>query len=281
MRGLLPQLEASRFQPGIQRGKVWKVRHPLQHLVAGIPNVLLDLTFLPSRRRIAKLGLVNIVVRHGEKAHVDLPLFATADTIHRRLHVVVDPAPRHTAKNPECVPMGIEQHLMGLQRIGAQQEGPAVRQLDMRHLQLRAFATQDRKVLAPVELEGIAGVKMQRNKSPAPRRLLLALPIRPPPTRKGRDTGIRAGEAKRHQIGVQLLHCAPLFARLPGLGLQPTRQLLGKGVNFALSFRRRELWLDRVRCQVLGHGIARHASQPCDLAYRQLLPQMHPSDDVQ
>ncbi len=44
MRGLPPQPGASRFQPGIQRGKVWEVRHALQHLVAGIPDFLLDLT---------------------------------------------------------------------------------------------------------------------------------------------------------------------------------------------------------------------------------------------
>ena len=80
---------------------------------------------------------------------------------------------------------------------------------------------------------------------------------------------------------MQLLHGPPLLARLPGFGLEPTRQLLGKGVNLALTFRRREIWLDRVRRQMLGHGIARHARQPCNLADRQLLPQVHASDDVQ
>ena len=33
------------------------------------------------------------------------------------LHVVVYPASRHTAKDPERVPVGIEQHLMSLQRV--------------------------------------------------------------------------------------------------------------------------------------------------------------------
>ncbi len=151
----------------------------------------------------------------------------------------------------------------------------------MGHLQLGALAAQNRKILAPVELEGIAGRKMQRHKGPAPRRLLLTLAVRLPLSRKGCHAGIRAGEAKRHQIGVQLLHGPPLFARLPGLGLQPARQLLGKGVNLALSFRRREPWLNGVRCQMPGHGIPRHARQPCNLADRQLLPQVHPRNDVQ
>ncbi len=80
--------------------------------------------------------------------------------------------------------------VVGLQRIGAQQKGPAVRQLDMRHLQLGAFATHHRKVLAPVELEGIAGVKMQRHKGPAPRRLLFSLAVRLPLSRERCDPGI-------------------------------------------------------------------------------------------
>ena len=127
---------------------------------------------------------------HGEKAQVDLSLLAAANTINSCAHIVVNATRRHAAKDPECVPMGIEQHLVGLQRIGAQQKGPAVRQLDVRHLQLRAFAAQNSKVLAPVKLEGIARVKMQRHKGPAPCRLLLALPIGAPPSRKCRHPGI-------------------------------------------------------------------------------------------
>ena len=93
--------------------------------------------------------------------------------------------------------------------------------------------------------------------------------------------GIRTGKAKRHQIGMQLLHGPLPLTRLPGLGLQPARQLISKGVNLALPLRRRKFWLDGVRRQMLGHRIMRHSGQPRDLADRQLLPQMHPSDDVQ
>ena len=82
----------------------------------------------------------------------------------------------------------------------------------MGHLQLGALAAQNRKVLAPVELEGITGGKMQRHKGPARRRLLFALPICLPPSRKSRHPGIGTGEAKRHKVGMQLLHCAPLLA---------------------------------------------------------------------
>src|SRR5690606_10277997 len=119
-----------------------------------------------------------------EEAHVDLPLLAATDTIHRRLHVIVDAPTRDSAEDTEAVPMRIEQHLMGLQGVGPKQKGTAVRQLDMRHLQLHALAAQHGKVLAPVKLESIAGGKMQRHKGPPPRRLLFALTISLPPPRK-------------------------------------------------------------------------------------------------
>ena len=72
---------------------------------------------------------------------------------------VVDAAPRHAAEDAEAVPVGIEQHLVGLEQIGPDQEGPAVRQLHVRHLKLRALPAQQRVILAPVELEGLARSK--------------------------------------------------------------------------------------------------------------------------
>ena len=80
--------------------------------------VLLDLTFLPSRSGITELWLKDEVVRHSEKANVDLPLLAASYTIHRCAHIIINPAFRHAAENPECMPVGVEQHLVGLQGIG-------------------------------------------------------------------------------------------------------------------------------------------------------------------
>jgi len=48
---------------------------------------------------------------------------------------------------------------VGLQRVVAQQEGAAVRELELGDLQLGAFAADDRPVFTPVELDGIAGVE--------------------------------------------------------------------------------------------------------------------------
>lgn len=138
--------------------------------MTGVADILLDLPFLPTRRRIAELGLEYIVVRHGEEADVDFTGLSAANTIDRRLHIVVDAPFRHAAEDPERVPVGIEQHLMGLQRIGAQEKGPTVRQLDMGDLKLRALTADNREVLAPVELERFTSTKGQRNERPSTRR---------------------------------------------------------------------------------------------------------------
>src|SRR5690606_31706661 len=114
---------------------------------------------------------------------------------------------------------------------------------------------QNGKVLAPVELEGFAWAERQRNEGSAPRGLLLTLPICPPLPCKGSNPAVRAGEAERLKIGMQLLQRPPLLARLPGLGLQPAGQLLGEGVKLARPLRRGKGRLDRARRKMLRHGI--------------------------
>lgn len=58
---------------------------------------------------------------------------------------------------------GIEQHLVGLRQIGAQEEGSAVAELELRHLKLGALAGDSRPALAPVELKRLALGKAQRD----------------------------------------------------------------------------------------------------------------------
>ena len=71
--------------------------------MAGMLNVLLDLSLLPARGRIAELGLEQILAGHGREAGIDLSFLAAADPVHRRAHVVVDSAPGNAAQNPEGV----------------------------------------------------------------------------------------------------------------------------------------------------------------------------------
>lgn len=118
MRYVAPQILAMLFQPGIQRRQIWKVRHLLPKSRSGILNILLDLTLLPTRGGIAKLRRKDVVVRHSKETDIDLPFFATTDTINRGLHVVVNAATRYAAKHAEPVPVGVEEHLVRLQQVG-------------------------------------------------------------------------------------------------------------------------------------------------------------------
>jgi hypothetical protein len=164
--------------------------------------------------------------------------------------------------------MSVEQHLVGLQQIRPDQKGPAVRQLDVGNLQLGALTTQDRKILAPVKLECLTRTKRQGHKGAAAYRLLLSLPIVAPVTRKIRDPAVRSGKSENYQIGMQLLQRAPLLARLAGLRLQPSGQLVGERIELALPLRCRELRLDRARIQIFCNRIARQTSASRNLTDR-------------
>jgi len=158
--------------------------------MTSVLDVLLDLPFLPARRRVAELGLEEIVAGHRQEADVDIALLAAADLVDRRAHVVVDAAPRNAAKDTERMIVGVEQHLVCLQEIGPDNEGAAVAQLRMGHLQLGPLIADDGPIFRPVELERFTGLECQRHECSASRRLKFSLPIGPPFPSEGRDTAI-------------------------------------------------------------------------------------------
>src|SRR5690606_31183348 len=127
------------------------------------------------------------------------------------------------------------------------------------------------KIFTPVELERLSGPEGQRNKGATTRGLLVALPIATPVARKGRNPVVGPAEAKRHQLRMHLLQRPPLLARLPGLGLQPARQLLGKGIKLARPLRRRKMWLDRLCVQILLDRIPRQPRAARNLPARPAL----------
>src|SRR3546814_17513025 len=72
---------------------------------------------------------------HGEGAGVDGSGLAAPDLVHGGAHIVVNPPARHAAQHAERMIMSVEQHLMGLTKIGPHGEGPAVAELEVCHLQ--------------------------------------------------------------------------------------------------------------------------------------------------
>jgi hypothetical protein len=153
--------------------------------------------------------------------------------------------------------MGIEQHLVGLQQIGAHNEGAAVRQLEVCHLQPRPLPAQHRPVLAPVELKGLARLEHKGHEDATASGVLHTLPVRLPLSDERGHTPVRTLVAEDDEIGVQLLHGALLLAGLAGFDLEPVRQLVGKPVQLARPLRDLELRLHRAGAQVFADGVPR------------------------
>jgi len=148
MRGLPPQLEAALFQPCIQRGKFWEAWHPLQHLMASVANVLPGLPAAIGLEPMAHQWLAPTRPPDCRTpAHRDRDLswpksaccpavpcrdrrgpppcaFGQASNRWRPSLTVVNAPIRHTAEDPECVPMRIKQHLVGLQGGKRAKDGP-------------------------------------------------------------------------------------------------------------------------------------------------------------
>jgi hypothetical protein len=111
----------------------------------------------------------------------DLPLGGDDITLRVDPHadgpsVVVDAAPWNAAEHTAGVIVGVEQHLVRLLRVGSQEEGAAIRELEMSDLQLGPFAGHDRPVLRPVELESLAGGERQGHENASAGGLLLQMP---------------------------------------------------------------------------------------------------------
>lgn len=115
------------LQPDVQRQQIWEVRHLLPQPRPSILDVLLYLTLFPTRGGIAELWCKDVMVRHREEAEINLSFLAAADAINCGAHVVIYSPRGHPTKHSEAVLMGIKKHLMRLEQVSPDQEGPTVR----------------------------------------------------------------------------------------------------------------------------------------------------------
>jgi hypothetical protein len=160
---------------------------------------------------------------HGRKTNVYAAFLAAADLVHRGAHVVVDTSPRHPTENAEGVVMCVEQHLVSLQQIGADDERTAVAKLGVRHLQLDTNAADDREILTPVELESLARCKRQRHEASPAGGLLQSFALLLPGPGKRRHTVVGTVVAEADEIPIQLFDRPSLLAWPPCFTPQPCR----------------------------------------------------------
>ena len=86
---------------------------------------------------------------HLEKAAIVLTVFADEDRLHRRLHVVVDPALAGAAEEREGAVVGVEHHLLRLARRGAHEHHAAVTEPHVGDLHRRRHPADDDDLVAP------------------------------------------------------------------------------------------------------------------------------------
>jgi hypothetical protein len=99
-------------QPGVQLVVALHPQPRREEAFAHQPDLVLDLTLLPARRRRAGDGLDQIMAAHLQEAAIVMPVLADEDRLHRRLHVVVDAACAGPLEEGEGPVMGVEHHLL-------------------------------------------------------------------------------------------------------------------------------------------------------------------------
>src|SRR5690606_25047656 len=105
--------------------------------------LVLDLTLLPACRWRAGLRLDEVMATHLQAATVVAAIPADEDRVHRRLHVVVDPARARAAEEGECPVVRVEHHLLTLARIGSNKEHATMTKPHVRHLHRRGHTVEN------------------------------------------------------------------------------------------------------------------------------------------
>jgi len=153
---------ASILEPGVELLVALHLHPRREEALPDGAHLVLDLALLPARRRRAGDRVDEIMAAHLQEAAVVGALPADEDRIHRGPHVVVDAACAGPAEEGERPVVRVEDHLLRLPRIGADEHHAAVAEPDMRHLHRRGHAVDHHDLVAPVELVRLPGCKGQR-----------------------------------------------------------------------------------------------------------------------
>ncbi len=150
-------------QPGVQLVKILEPQTRREEPLADQPNLVLDLTLLPARRRRTGDRIDQVVAAHLQEATIVKTVLADKDRLHCRLHVVVDAALACALEQSEGSVVSVEHHLLRLARIGPHEQHPAMTKPDMSDLHNHSDPAQQDHFVAPIELVGFARSKAQRH----------------------------------------------------------------------------------------------------------------------
>ena len=150
-------------QPAVEILKALEGRAWCKEALPDNADLVLDLTFFPASGRCARCWFNQVMAHHLLKAPVELALLANEHGVHCRLHVVVDTPSGGAPEERERPFMRVKHHLLSLAQIGPDEQHPAMAQPHLRQLYRYRHAVEDRYLVAPVELEGLASGKAQRH----------------------------------------------------------------------------------------------------------------------
>jgi hypothetical protein len=145
--------------------------------------------------------------------------------------------------------MGIKQHLVALAGIGEQHEGAARAQLHVRHLQAPPHPGDDQPFLAPVELEGLPQLKLERHEGTPER--LAATPA-PVPDKVGHQR-VAARIPLGLEFGQQRAGAAPVALGASGVVSRAVTSIASKAAS--LPGRRARRYLGSLPCGFLSQAL--------------------------
>ena len=239
------------------------------------PDLVLDLALLPARGRRAGHRLDEVVRAHLQEAAIVGALTSDEDRVHGGLHVVVDPALAGAAEEGERPVVGVEHHLLALARVGPHERHARVAEPDVGDLDLRGRTADQHRLVAPVELVGLARREGERHEGLGCDRGTLALPA----LGVAAHRVVAALVAEPTQGLVDTHQGQSLTPRLAGVRQEhpiefvPPRSELRGGLDGAGVLERRRLGADD-----LAHDLARDPQFPADLFDRLLLHEICAAD---
>ena len=141
---------------------------------------------------------------HLQETPIVLSVLADEHRIDSRFHIVINPARAGALEEREGALVRVEHHLLALARIGANEHHPAMAEPHMRDLQGGRHAVDQRDLVGPVELVGLARRKAQRDIGVSRRACALLPPgDRIPPDRRVAASVAKSAGSSKIRISVR------------------------------------------------------------------------------
>jgi hypothetical protein len=148
-------------KPGVHLVKALESQAGREKALARQSDLVFDLPFLPASGRRAGHRLDEIMAAHLRKTAIEEPVLADEDRLNGRFHIIVNATTAGAFEKGEGVVMRVEDHLLGLARIGTHKRHAAVAEPHVRDFYGHCRAIEHDDLMTPIELVGFARSKRE------------------------------------------------------------------------------------------------------------------------